>query len=103
MKATSFGSKIHISKIAGSFISFALFLYFSFHLLHGDRGYFALQGLEKRLAEKTLAYESLTQERAALENRVKRLRPGSLDVDMLDERVRVILGYSKASEKIISD
>lgn len=76
-------------------------MYFGFHLMHGDRGYFALRGINQKLAENQKQYDQLQAERIALENRVKLLRPGSLDLDMLDERARVILGAAKPEERVI--
>lgn len=82
-------------------LSFSLFLYFAYHLSHGDRGYFAWKGLQEKLATSQQKYEQKLEERTAIENRVKRMRPDSLDVDMLDERARVVLGFMKPSEKVI--
>ena len=80
-----------------------MFLYVGYHLVTGDNGYFAQKGLEKKLA---VAEQKLTRKREArvqLENRVKRLRPDSLDLDMLDERARVILGFMKPEERVLTD
>ena len=82
---------------------FAIFAYFSYHLIHGDSGYFANKGLQKKLvtAEQKLAQKKTDREK--LENRVKRLRPDSLDLDMLDERARVTLGFMKPQERVLTD
>ena len=90
-----------ISQFLAVFLSFGLFFYFAYHLVHGDRGYFALKGLEKKLATAEAKYDESVAERQALENRVKLLRPGSLDLDMLDERARVVLGFAKSDERVI--
>jgi cell division protein FtsB len=90
-----------VSQFLATFISFGLFFYFSYHLMHGDRGYFAYKGLERKLAASEKLYDQTLAERQALENRVKLLRPSSLDLDMLDERARLVLGYVKPSEQVI--
>lgn len=90
-----------ISQFLASFLSFGLFLYFAYHLMHGDRGYFAWRGLQEKLADGQVRYEQKIVERIALENRVKRLRPDSLDPDLLDERARVVLGFVRPEEKVI--
>lgn len=82
-------------------LCFSLFLYFGYHLSHGERGYFAWKGLQEKLANSQQKYEQKLEERIALENRVKRMRPDSLDIDMLDERARVVLGFVKPNEKVI--
>lgn len=90
-----------ISQLLVSVVSFGLFMYFGFHLMHGDMGYFALRGVDQKLTEAQKQYDSLRAERVALENRVKLLRPASLDLDMLDERARVVLGFVGPSERVI--
>lgn len=90
-----------ISQFLATFLSFLLFAYFAYHLVHGDRGYFAWKGLEKKLAAAEEKYDQKLASRLALENRVKLLRPNSLDVDMLDERARVVLGFVRPEEKVI--
>jgi len=90
-----------ISQFLATFISFGLFFYFAYHLVHGDRGYFAWKGLQQKMAAAETKYEDKLAERQALENRVKLLRPDSLDLDMLDERSRVVLGFVKPDEKVI--
>lgn len=84
-------------------LTFGVFVYFSFHLLHGERGYFALQGARFRLAQAQERYENIKIERERLQHRVVLLRPQSLDSDMLDERVRAVLGYSHPDELIVPE
>lgn len=93
--------KKSLSQFLTTFLSFLLFAYFAYHLIHGDRGYFAWKGLEMKLAKASDKYDKTMTERLALENRVKLLRPKSLDIDMLDERARVVLGFVKPDEKVI--
>lgn len=90
-----------ISQFLATFISFGLFFYFAYHLMHGDRGYFAYKGLERKLAASQKLYDDTLAERLELENRVKLLRPSSLNLDMLDERARIVLGYVKPDEKVV--
>lgn len=90
-----------ISQFLATFISFGLFFYFAYHLMHGERGYFAYKGLERKMAASQKLYDEKLAERQALENRVKLLRPSSLDLDMLDERARIVLGYVQPDEKVI--
>lgn len=90
-----------ISRFLISALSFGLFFYFAYHLMHGDRGYFAWKGVQQKLATTQERLEREHAERSALENRVRLLRPDSLDLDLLDERARVVLGFIKPNEKII--
>lgn len=93
--------KNKLSHLSATALSFGLFAYFAYHLLHGDQGYFALKGLEEKLLVAEAKHTEKVEQRTALENRVKLLRPDSLDLDLLDERSRVVLGFVKANEKVI--
>lgn len=90
-----------ISQTLGSLLCFGLFTYFTFHLLHGDMGYFALRGLNQKLASAQTRHDAIKAERVALENRVRLLRSDSLDLDMLDERAREVLGFVGPGEVVI--
>jgi cell division protein FtsB len=91
----------NISQYLVTFLSFGLCMYFTFHLLHGTMGYFALRGVNEKLSLTQNKFDKLLLERTALENRVKLLRPASLDLDMLDERARVVLGFAKPDERVV--
>jgi cell division protein FtsB len=101
MKVPSRKNRHLISQMLATLLSFGLFIYFGFHLMHGDMGYFALRGIDQKLAETQEKHDHLLAERLAIENRVKLLRPGSLDLDMLDERARVVLGFIGPAERVI--
>lgn len=101
MRFYSKKQRLQIRQLVASFISFVLFVYFAYHLVHGDMGYFAMRGVEDRLSQSKRDYIELKEDRVALENRVKRLRPDSLDLDMLDERSRAVLAFGHKDEVII--
>ncbi len=69
-----------------------LCLYFSFHLLFGERGYLKLVHLSHDYQISSLEYGKLKEEREALEKKVIGMRTGSIDLDLLEERVQVMLG-----------
>lgn len=101
MKALPKNNRNLISQMLATLLSFGLFVYFGYHLMHGDMGYFALRGVDQKLAETQDKYDHLLAQRIALENRVKLLRPASLSLDMLDEQARVVLGFAKPEERQI--
>ena len=103
MKAASKNNRNLISQLLSTLFSLGIFLYFGFHLMHGDRGYFALRGVDQKLVVAKEKYSYLLAEREVLENRVKLLRPGSIDPDMLDERVRIVLGFVDLDEKVLME
>lgn len=93
--------KTPISQSLLTVLSFLVFAYFAYHLLHGDRGYFANKGLQVKLVQAEQQLDAKKAERVALENRVRLLRPDSLDLDLLDERARVVLGFVRPQERVI--
>ena len=82
-------------------IGICLSFYFCYHLIAGQRGYFRLISLESRIANTSSEYESLKTEREAVEKKVVMMRPGSIDRDLLEERVRYVLGYTYDNEVIL--
>ena len=78
-----------------------VFGYFGYNLVNGDRGLLALASLQREVmvAEHNLAEAETT--RKIWERRVSALRNGSLDPDMLDERARALLNYSRKDDIII--
>ena len=101
MKALPKNNRKMVSQALTSALSFGLFAYFAFYLLHGDMGYFAQRGLDQKLTDTQEKFDKLQSDRIALENRVKLLRPASLSLDMLDERARVVLGFVAPDERQI--
>ncbi len=77
--------------------------YFGYYLVEGDRGLYAYVRLSGELvkAQETLA--ETAAERRRMEHRVALLRPNRLDIDMLDEQARFVLGQVRADEMVIFD
>lgn len=83
-------------------VGLILAFYFSYHIGFGERSYWRLRTLETSVEHLSVDYGQLNSERLALEGRVSRLRPGSLDPDMLEERARYVLGYVRVDETVIT-
>ena len=75
--------------------------YFLYHTIQGERGWFAMLRMqhEVKTAETTLA--RLKREREEIQHRTELLRNDSLDPDLLEEKSRELLNYSKPNEIII--
>ncbi len=75
--------------------------YFTFAALDGDFGKF--HQMQLLAQKKTLQTELLgaQRERQVVENRVRRLSDDYLDLDLLDERARKVLGLMRADEIVI--
>ena len=82
-------------------VGICLLCYFSYHALLGERSYIRLMSLERKTEKVSFVYHDLRTERMALENKVAKLRPGSLDKDLLEERVHHVLGYYHPDETVI--
>lgn len=79
-------------------IGLCLSIYFSYHLIAGHRGYVCLMSLENQIQTAQIEQENLINQRAAIEKKVVMMRPGSMDRDLLEERVRYVLGYRNTNE-----
>jgi cell division protein FtsB len=79
----------------------AMVFYFTFHVLSGEHGLYALFKEERKLARATAELETLTAKRKELEHRARLLDSRSLDLDLLDEEARHTLGLAGANEIVI--
>ena len=82
-------------------IGFCLCAYFSYHMTQGDRSYMHFMSLKNDIEDVTTDHNFLKNERQLLEKKVVMLRPGSINKDLLEERVRLVLGYKHPDEKTI--
>ena len=79
----------------------ALASYFVFAAVQGDYGHFRRVQIEADEAALKLQLAQLRQERTILENKTRRLSDTYLDLDLLDERARKVLGMARGDEIII--
>jgi cell division protein FtsB len=80
----------------------AAILYLGAHAVTGRQGlvaYVDLQAQERTLESRVAALET---EQAGLEARAARLRPGSVDLDYLDERARLTLAAGDSEEIVFA-
>lgn len=75
--------------------------YFVYHAIYGDRGFIAQSRLQSEIQQAELVLEQVRGERTEMEHRASLLRPDSLDPDMLDERARLLLNYTRPDELVI--
>ena len=71
-----------------------------FQALQGERGLRGWQELREKNEERADVLAGLEEENAATMTQVLRLSAGSLDLDFLDERARLVLGLSQADERV---
>jgi len=75
--------------------------YFLYHTVQGDRGWLAMLRLQQQVNTAQSGLSQLQKEHHELEHRVQLMRPDSLDPDLLDEKSRELLNYSKPNEIVI--
>ncbi|MEO0624849.1 MAG: septum formation initiator family protein [Pseudomonadota bacterium] len=79
-------------------IAIGVFLYSG---LYGDRGIEARAAAALEIDRLEVQLAAVEATRREAENRVRRLKPGYLDLDLLDERARAVLGYVRPDEIVI--
>ncbi|WP_424968932.1 FtsB family cell division protein [Dinoroseobacter sp. S76] len=92
------------SAIHGALVTLGAFLvgtYFVFHAVQGDYGLFNRVQIEAEETRLRTELATLQLELDDLKNRTQRLSDGYLDLDLLDEQARKILGYARPNEVII--
>ena len=75
--------------------------YFAFAAVQGDYGLFRRAEIDAGKAQLAFRHAALQAEVAELENHTLRLSDAYLDLDLLDQQSRDILGYIRADELVI--
>ena len=75
--------------------------YFVFAAVQGEYGVLRRVELEAERARLTEELAMLDAEVARMRDRTERLSDDYLDLDLLDERARVVLGLARADEVVI--
>lgn len=82
-------------------IGICLCFYFTYHLIHGGRSVVRLISLGSSIDTMSQKNDVIGGKRLALEEKVKMMRPGSINKDLLEEQVRLTLGYRDENELVI--
>jgi len=75
--------------------------YFTFAAVQGNHGLFQRVQIEAELETTRQTRDRLAAELALIENRTRRLSDDYLDLDLLDERAREVLGMMRADEVVL--
>ncbi len=76
-------------------------IYFGFHLIWGQKGYFQYVELHEDFYHKLNDFQKARLEKTKWEQKASLLNRKSLDIDTLDEYSRKVLGLAKPSELIL--
>ncbi len=90
-----------IGAVAYVSLAVVLGLYFTFASVQGDYGLLRRFQIEAEAAALEADLDTLSVEVAHLRNKTKRLSDGYLDLDLLDEQVRDVLGMVRADEVVL--
>ncbi|HVT53876.1 MAG TPA: septum formation initiator family protein [Dongiaceae bacterium] len=75
--------------------------YFVYHAVQGDRGILAWMQVNQQIKTAQAELTKTDDEREAMEQRVALLSNSSLDLDMLEERARIMLNFSHPDDLVI--
>ncbi len=82
-------------------IIFSLAIYFTFASVQGDYGLFQRVQIDAEAEALLLERERLEQEVTEMRNKTHRLSDEYLDLDLLDEQARDVLGLVRSDEVVI--
>lgn len=85
----------------GSLLCVLILFYLGFHTVSGERGVFALLRESHKLDMLQSQLSELKSQRITLENKTKKLSSNNLDLDLLDEQARLVLGTSGKNEVVL--
>ena len=75
--------------------------YFGYHAFNGAFGIWSMEEMKAEGVELSAQLADLTAQRTALESRVARMRPDSLDADLADTMARGQLNVLRGDEVIV--
>lgn len=75
--------------------------YFTYAAMQGDHGLFNRIEADATIAALTARRDALQAELSVIENRTRRLSNDYLDLDLLDQQARDILGLVRADEVVL--
>jgi cell division protein FtsB len=82
-------------------LAFTLGAYFTFAAVQGDFGVFKQVEIAAEKAKLEAEKSRLLVDLAEIQNRTHRLSDAYLDIDLLDQQARDVLGYVRADEIVI--
>lgn len=76
-------------------------VYFGYGAALGATGYKTLQALRVEVEQKSAEVDALAEKRRRLEIVARQLNPKSLDPDLVDEKIRTVLGYVDENDVVV--
>jgi cell division protein FtsB len=82
-------------------LAFLAGMYFVFAAVQGDYGVFRQVQIKAEAEALRVERDKLALELAEMQNLTRRLSDGYLDIDLLDQQARDVLGYVRSDEIVI--
>ena len=82
-------------------VAACLVSYFAYYTIDGPRGFKTMTKVQSDITIAETRLDVLQTQSAALEKQVAHLRSNNLDPDLLDERARAVLNFTKPNDLII--
>ncbi len=98
---TNTPSRISLGGIFYLVLAFTLGGYFTFAAVQGDYGVLRRVQIDAEADALRVERDRLAQELTQLTNLTRRLSDDFLDIDLLDQQARDVLGYMRADEIVI--
>jgi cell division protein FtsB len=93
--------KRRLAQVAWPMLGACVAGYFVYHAVQGDRGIVAWMQLNQQIRVAEAELDQTDLERREMEQRVALLSNASLDLDMLEERARVMLNFAHPDDLVI--
>ncbi len=87
--------------IVGPLLAALALVYFGYHLVQGDRGLITWVQRSQQIKDLTIELNTLKKHQVILSHKASLLRPESLDLDLLDERARIVLNFVRKDEVVL--
>ena len=87
--------------IFGLVIAVGLSIFFAFTAIQGDNGLFRRAEIQAEARVLRIELAALETEVATYENLIRRMSDDYLDLDLLDEQTRAVLGMARRDEVIL--
>jgi|LauGreStaDraftv2_3_1035109.scaffolds.fasta_scaffold58426_2 cell division protein FtsB len=99
----NFVKKHSITKplFVGYFVALSVICYFGFCIVFGSKGLLEYAVLRKQIANKASIKQNLLSRTQVKQNMIDGMNLSSLDIDLLDEEARRVLGYAGKNEVVV--
>ena len=98
-KSLAFRNKLYL--FLSLVISFLILLYLIYFLINGERGMISFYKIKYQQNELQNKLKKIKLKNDLFDDRIKRLQTNTIDLDYLDEQIRLNTGYVSDNELVI--